>query len=296
VAVTVAIVGSTASGKSSLAMAAAAALPSVEIVAVDSMQVYRGMDIGTAKPTLEDQTCVRHHGLDLADPIDDFTVVRFVEHYDQVLVTAKGPLLLVAGTGLYLRAMLDRFDPPGEWLELRAAFENDPDLAGLYARLAALDPAAAAKIDPGNRRRISRALEVCAGSGQPFSSFGPGMDAYPPIDTAQIGLRWDRDALRSRVNQRVDQMMDDGLLQEVATLGRQNMSRNAQQALGYKELLDHLDRQCTLQEAVETIKLRTRQFAVKQERWFRRDPRIQWIDLTHDSLEALPAVLEALSN
>jgi tRNA dimethylallyltransferase len=292
--VTVAIVGSTASGKSSLAMAAAAALSGVEIIAVDSMQVYRGMDIGTAKPTPVDQAKVRHHGLDLADSIDDFTVVRFVEHYDQAILTAKGPNLLVAGTGLYLRAMLDRFDPPGEWLELRTMFENDPDLAGLYARLAALDPSAAAKIDPGNRRRISRALEVCVGSGQPFSSFGPGMSAYPPIDTVQIGLRWDRDALRARINERVDQMMDNGLLHEVATLGRHNMSRNAQQALGYKELLDYLDGQCALREAVETIKLRTRQFAVKQERWFRRDPRIRWIDLTDDSLEALPAVLEAL--
>jgi tRNA dimethylallyltransferase len=293
--VTVAIVGSTASGKSSLAMAAAVERPGVEIVAVDSMQVYRGMDIGTAKPTLEDQTKVTHHGLDLADPIDDFTVVRFVEHYDQAVTTASGPLLLVAGTGLYLRAMLDRFDPPGEWLELRAMFENDPNLPGLYARLVALDPVAAAKMDPGNRRRISRALEVCVGSGHPFSSFGPGMDAYPPIDTIQIGLRWDRDALRARINQRVDHMMDSGLLHEVATLGRHKMSRNAQQALGYKELLDHVDGQCTLHEAVETIKLRTRQFAVKQERWFRRDPRIHWVDLTEDSLEALPVVLEALT-
>jgi tRNA dimethylallyltransferase len=293
--VTVAIVGSTASGKSSLAMAAAAIRPEVEIFAVDSMQVYRHMDIGTAKPTLEDQAKVTHHGLDLADPIDDFTVVRFVEHYDQAVTTANGPLLLVAGTGLYLRAMLDRFDPPGEWLELRAAFERDPDLVGLYTRLAALDPVAAAKIDPGNRRRISRALEVCVGSGQPFSSFGPGMDAYPPINTIQIGLRWDRDALRARINQRVDHMMDSGLLHEVATLGRHNMSRNAQQALGYKELLDHLDGQCTLPEAVETIKLRTRQFAVKQERWFRRDPRIHWVDLIDDSLEALPAVLQPLA-
>jgi tRNA dimethylallyltransferase len=292
--VTVALVGSTASGKSSLAMAAAHARPGTEIVAVDSMQVYRGMDIGTAKPTPQDQAEVTHHGLDLADPIEDFTVVRFVEHYDQVRTVAKGPLLLVAGTGLYLRAMLDRFDPPGEWLDLRVTFESEPDLAGLYAKLVQLDPRAAAKIDSGNRRRIARALEVCVGSGEPFSSFGPGMDAYPPIETTQIGLRWNRDTLRARIDQRVDDMMAQGLLHEVASIGRANMSRNAQQALGYKELLDHLDGQTTLDEAVETIKLRTRQFAVKQERWFRRDPRIQWVDLAEDSNEALPAVLQAL--
>jgi tRNA dimethylallyltransferase len=292
--VTVAIVGSTASGKSSVAMAAAHARPGTEIVAVDSMQVYRGMSIGTAKPTPQDQAKVTHHGLDLADPIEDFTVVRFVEHYDQVRAARKGPLLLVAGTGLYLRAMLDRFDPPGEWLDLRATFESEPDLAALYAKLVLLDPRAAAKIDAGNRRRIARALEVCVGSGQPFSSFGPGMDAYPPIETTQIGLRWNRDTLRARIDQRVDDMMANGLLHEVASIGRANMSRNAQQALGYKELLDHLDGKTLLNEAVDTIKLRTRQFAVKQERWFRRDPRIQWVDLTEDSSEALPALLRAL--
>jgi tRNA dimethylallyltransferase len=293
--VTVAIIGSTASGKSSLAMAAAHARPGTEIVAVDSMQVYRRMDIGTAKPTPQDQAEVTHHGLDLADPIEDFTVVRFVEHYDHVRAAAKGPLLLVAGTGLYLRAMLDRFDPPGEWLDLRATFESEPDLAALYSKLELLDPRAAAKIDAGNRRRIARALEVCVGSGQPFSSFGPGMDAYPPIEITQIGLRWNRDTLRARIDQRVDDMMAQGLLHEVAKIGRANMSRNAQQALGYKELLDHLDGKTLLNEAVETIKVRTRQFAVKQERWFRRDPRIQWIDLTEDSSEALPAVLQALN-
>jgi tRNA dimethylallyltransferase len=292
--VTVAIVGSTASGKSSLAMAAAHARPGTEIVAVDSMQVYRGMDIGTAKPTPQDQADVTHHGLDLADPLEDFTVVRFVEHYDQVSAAAKAPLLLVAGTGLYLRAMLDRFDPPGEWLDLRATFEREPDLSALYAKLVELDPIAAAKIDAGNRRRIARALEVCVGSGHPFSSFGPGMDAYPPIETTQIGLRWNRDTLRARIDRRVDDMMANGLLHEVASIGRANMSRNAQQALGYKELLDHLDGQTTLDEAMETIKLRTRQFAVKQERWFRRDPRIEWVDLMEDSSEALPAVLQAL--
>ncbi len=291
---TVAIVGSTASGKSSLAIAAVHARPGTEIVAVDSMQVYRGMDIGTAKPTRQDQADVPHHGLDLADPIEDFTVVRFVEHYDQAKAAAQGPLLLVAGTGLYLRAMLDRFDPPGEWLDLRATFESEPDLAALYARLVQLDPRAAAKIDAGNRRRIARALEVCVGSGQPFSSFGPGMDAYPPIETTQIGLRWNRGTLRARIDQRVDDMMASGLLHEVASLGRVKMSRNAQQALGYKELLDHLDGRATLDEAVETIKLRTRQFAVKQERWFRRDPRIEWVDLTEDSSEALSAVLQTL--
>ena len=276
-------------------MAAAEALPSLEIVAVDSMQVYRGMDIGTAKPTRSEQAAVRHHGLDLADPIEDFTVVRFVENIDRAVTHAASPMLLVAGTGLYLRALLDRFDPPGEWLDLRQTFLDDPDLGGLYRRLEQLDPRAAARIDPGNRRRIVRALEVCVGSGQPFSSFGPGLDAYPPIDTRQIGLRWPRDVLRARIDMRVDEMIAAGLLAEVEHLGRSKMSRNAQQALGYRELLDYLDGLCKLDAAIDTIKLRTRQFAVKQERWFRRDPRIRWVDLEDDSIEALPAIIRAFS-
>jgi tRNA dimethylallyltransferase len=294
--VNLAIVGSTASGKSTLAMAAAVRVPGTHIIAVDSMQVYRGMDIGTAKPTSDDQVLVSHHGLDLAEPIEDFTVVRFTDAYDTAIasIAPLGPALLVAGTGLYLRAILDRFEPPAEWPELREQFDADPDLAGLYQRLTDLDPLAAGRIDGGNRRRIVRALEVCIGSGQPFSSFGPGMTAYPPIDTIQIGLRWSRDALRERVDERVDRMMAEGFLDEVAKIGRDRMSRTAQQALGYRELLDHLDGAMTLAEALGMIKQRTRQFAVRQERWFRRDPRIRWIDVTSDPLEALAPVVAAL--
>jgi tRNA dimethylallyltransferase len=294
--VKVAIVGSTASGKSTLAMAAAAEVATTQLIAVDSMQVYRGMDIGTAKPTADDRSRVTHYGLDLADPIEDFTVVRFTDAYDAAIgsIGTSGPALLVAGTGLYLRAILDRFEPPAQWPELQATFDADPDLAGLYSKLIELDPVSAGRIDGGNRRRIVRALEVCVGSGLPFSSFGPGMTVYPPIDTVQIGLRWTRDALRARVDERVDRMMAAGFLDEVAQLTRDRMSRTAQQALGYRELLDHLDGLLPLPETIETIKLRTRQFAVRQERWFRRDPRIRWIDVTSDPLEALEPVIAAL--
>jgi tRNA dimethylallyltransferase len=291
----VAIIGSTASGKSSLAMAVAADQPDVELIAIDSMQVYRGMDIGTAKPTAADQALVRHHGIDLAEPSDDFAVVRFVEEYDQAIATIAGQPLLVAGTGLYLRAVLDRFDPPGEWPELREQFDTDPDLPALFARLQALDPVAASRIDPANRRRIGRALEVCVGSGQAFSSFGPGLNAYSPIDVVQIGVRWDRAVLTRRIDQRVDAMVAAGLIDEVRQLAARPISRTARQALGYKELFEHLDGRCALTDAIAAIKLRTRQFAVRQERWFRRDPRITWIDVQHDSLEALPQVLAVLS-
>jgi tRNA dimethylallyltransferase len=291
----VAIIGSTASGKSSLALALASELDDVEVIAVDSMQVYRGMDIGTAKPTVAEQAAVRHHGIDLAEPTEDFTVVRYVEAYDSAVASIDGRPLLVAGTGLYLRAVLDRFDPPGEWPELRAQFDTDPDLPALYRRLHELDPAAAAKIDPGNRRRVARALEVCVGSGQPFSSFGLGLDAYPPSDVVQVGLRWDRAALTQRINERVDAMVAAGLVDEVRALADRQLSRTARQALGYKELLDHFDARCSLADAIAAIKLRTRQFAVRQERWFRRDPRVAWIDVQHDSLEALPQLLTVMA-
>lgn len=286
----VVLLGPTASGKSALALDAAES-SGATILAVDSMQVYRGMDIGTAKPTPDEQRRVRHVGIDLADATEDLTLVSYVAAVDQALADRSSPIVLVAGTGLYLRALLDRLDPPGVWPEVRAAFDLDPDLGSLYQRLVDRDPLAASRIDPGNRRRIVRALEVCVGSGRPFSSFGPGLDAYPPIDIVQIGLRWPRDLLARRIDQRVDAMLAAGLVDEVRGLRELNMSRTARQALGYKELLDYLDGRCTMVEAVTTIKLRTRQFAVRQERWFRRDPRIRWVDM-HDDAGA--DVVEAL--
>ena len=170
------IVGATASGKSALAMVVAQRQPESTIVAVDSMQVYRGMDIGTAKPTVHDQRAVRHVGIDLVDPTDRFTVVEFVAAADAALADTTGSIVVVAGTGLYLRSLLDRLEPPGAWPELRAELEAETDLVTMYRRLTALDPAAAAKIEPGNQRRMVRALEVCLGSGRPFSSFGPGLE------------------------------------------------------------------------------------------------------------------------
>jgi tRNA dimethylallyltransferase len=291
----VVVVGPTASGKSAVAMAAARAVAGTEIVAVDAMQVYRGMDVGTAKPTLAERTAVRHHGLDLADPADVFTVSDYRAAYDVAIPTIAGRPLLVAGTGLYLAAVLDRLDLPGQWPEIRAELESAPDLAQLYRRLGELDPVAADRIEPGNHRRIVRALEVVLGSGRPFSSFGPGLQAYPSNEATMIGLRWARPALAQRIARRVEAMMDTGLLAEVEHVAAGGMSRTARQALGYKELLDHLDGRVALADAVAAVVLRTRQFAVRQERWFRRDPRIRWIDVDRDPVaQVAPAVIEAL--
>lgn len=297
----VAVVGPTASGKSAVAMAVAEQLGDVELLSIDSMQVYRGMDIGTAKPSAGERARVRHHLLDLVDPERDFTVAEFQQAYRRALTDIaerRKRALLVGGTGLYHRAVIDDLDLPGEWPAIRTGLLAEAELLGpapLYARLAELDPAAAARIEPGNSRRIVRALEVCGGSGRPFSSFGPGLDVYPPTPVVQIGLRWDRDVLAARIERRVHGMIAAGLVDEVATLRTSGMSRTARQALGYKELLTYLDGAQSLEASVEQIVVRTRQFAVRQLRWFQRDPRVRWIDVVHDPVaESGPIVAAAL--
>jgi tRNA dimethylallyltransferase len=297
----VVLLGATASGKSAVALAAAqeASLATpVEIVVVDSMQVYRGMDIGTAKPTATERAAVRHHGIDLVEPTEDFTVADYRGAYDAAVddLTARGHrALLVAGTGLYLRAVIDGLTPPGRWPDLRAELECEPSTEALHARLDELDPEAARRMEPTNRRRVIRALEVCVGSGRPFSSFGPGLTSYPATDTIQIGLRWPRDVLARRVEARFHQMMAAGLLDEVRRLvaTRGCLSRTAGQALGYKELLAHLQGELPLDEAVDLAVSRTRRYAVRQLRWFQRDPRVRWVEMGSD--DAMAVLVAALS-
>lgn len=300
----VVIVGPTASGKSSVAMAVAQAETSaqnpVHIVAVDAMQVYRDMNIGTAKPTLQDQSLVPHHCLDLVDSHERFTVAEFKKSATVALdeiAKVDGRVLFVAGTGLYLTAVIDDLVLPGEFAETRITLEQETNTAVLFARLTELDPQAAQKIEQSNRRRIVRALEVCIGSGKPFSSFGPGTSAYPDNGVIQIGLRWSRERLAQRVADRVHAMMSDGLLAEVTALrnSKNGLSRTAAQALGYKELLVYLDGKMGLDEAVNQTIIHTRQFAVRQERWFRRDPRIKWISISEDPVaEIVPVVAKHL--
>ena len=298
----VAVLGPTASGKSSVAMAVAEQEGDVELISVDSMQVYRGMDIGTAKPTRSEQQRVPHHLIDLVDADAEFAVAQFQRAFAALLVdiSARGRrAILVGGTGLYHRAVIDGLDLPGEWPHIRTRLQTEADNLGpvrLHERLSDLDPRAAAKIEPNNVRRIVRALEVCEGSGRPFSSYGPGLDAYPTTPVTQIGLRWDRAVLTDRIDQRVRQMIQNGLLDEVASLAPGGLSKTAAQALGYKELLAHLDGSISLDEAVEQVIVHTRQFAVRQLRWFQRDPRVRWVDIESDPVaEAAPIVREALN-
>ncbi len=294
------ILGCTASGKSDVVMAIAESDATVEIVVVDSMQVYRHMEIGTAKPSPLDRARVPHHGLDLADPAHDYSVSEYAEvvsHAVEAVVARHHRAVLVAGTGLYLRSLTDPMEMPGRWPEVRAELElrcRDEGPEALHRRLAELDPVAADRMQPTNDRRVVRALEVVLGSGRPFSSFGPGMNTYPPVEFQQVGIQWPRAVLATRIEQRVHRMIAMGLVGEVRSLleRAEGFGRTARQALGYKELIEHLEGRITIDAAVAAIVQRTRQFAVRQERWFRRDPRIRWIPVHHDPIAEVLGALE----
>jgi tRNA dimethylallyltransferase len=294
-----ALVGATASGKSALALALARRDPTWELVSVDSMQVYRGMDIGTAKPTTEERAEVPHHLLDLLDPWEDGTVAWFQREAAAVLadIEQRGRrALLVGGTALYVQALVDDLDIPGRFPAARAELEAEPDTAALHRRLAVLDPVAAGRMEPTNRRRVLRALEVTLGSGHPFSSYGPGVAAHPPTPFTLVGLAVAPDVLADRIERRYATQLASGFLDEVRRLDAdpRGLSRTAGQALGYKELLTHLHGQATLEEALDLAVRRTRRFARRQRAWFARDPRITWLEATTpDRPELLVDALQA---
>ncbi len=297
------LVGPTAGGKSAVAMAVARrrrrAGRAVELVSCDSMAVYRGMDVGTATPPPTDQAEVPHHLLDVVDPDQEFSVQRFVALVDAALddVESRGAdAILVGGTGLYVQAVTDGLDLPGRYPEVAEELDAEPT-DELRERLEALDPVAAARVPPGNRRRLVRALEVTIGSGRPFSASGPGLGSYPATPFVLTGLHLDRDDLTERIRERLDEQLRDGFLDEVRALPAhpEGLSRTAAEALGYRELRAHLRGELTLDEAVELAAVRTRRFAVRQERWFRRDSRIRWFDVApgaHD-VDATAAAVDS---
>ena len=296
----VALVGTTASGKSALALALGRRDASIEIVSADSMQVYRGMDVGTAKPTPAERADVPHHLVDVADPWDDYTVARFAADARTAVagVTARGHrALLVGGTGLYLQSVVDDLQVPGRFPDVRAALEADPDTLGLHRRLAAVDPVAAGRMEPTNRRRVVRALEVTVGSGRPFSSFGPGLDAYPPSPFLLVGVRLPHDVVAARIAARYRQQMHDGFLDEVRRLlaDPRGLSHTARQALGYRELAAHVEDGVPLDEALDLAVRRTRRFARRQASWFRRDPRIRWLDGDDDPDQLVDPLAAAIA-
>jgi len=293
------LVGPTASGKSALALAVAEARPGTEVVSVDSMAVYREMDIATAKPSIAARRRVPHHMLDVADPGAEYGVARYQAEARIALedIQARGArALLVGGTGLYLRAVVDGLHIPGQWPELAASLHaraaGSGGCAQLHAQLRELDPVAAARIEPGNARRLVRALEVTLGSGQPFSSFGDGLGRYVPSPVTMVGIPLDRPAVDRRIARRLASWMEQGLLGEVQRLARRRggLSRTARQALAYRELLAHVEDGAPLEVALAEAETRTRNLARRQWSWFRRDPRIGWLDPSGDLVAQLLAV------
>ena len=279
----VAVVGPTAAGKSALAVSLALALGG-EVINADSMQVYRGMDIGTAKLTADDRHGVPHHVLDIWDVRQTANVAGYQRlaraAIDDVAARGRVPIL-VGGSGLYIRGALGDLNFPGTDPAVRERLEAELAAGGaaaLHARLAGLDPAAAAAILPSNGRRIVRALEVIEISGRPFTATLPGYESSRPA--VQIGVRVPRDELDRRIAARVDAMWAGGFEDEVRRLEQAGLrdGRTASRALGYAQMLRYLAGEWTLAQARDETARATRRFARRQESWFRRDPRITWLD------------------
>ena len=292
----VALVGATATGKSAIAHELALRSGGgVQVVCVDSMTVYRGMDIATAKATPAQRREVRYHLLDLIEPREEFTVSQFqsaARDAAEGIWATGAAVLYVGGTGLYGRAVIDDLDIPGQFPEVRAALEaRSDDATILHQELGQRDPVAAARMEPTNRRRIVRALEVCIGAGRPFSSFGPGLRHYGAPRVVQVGLNCEFDVLDVRIRRRFEAWMEEGLLEEVVHLREQGMSRTARQAVGYRELLRHLEEGADLEECIEDAITQSRRLARRQRSWFQRDPRVLWFDEPADAAKRLEQVL-----
>ncbi|WP_273651468.1 tRNA (adenosine(37)-N6)-dimethylallyltransferase MiaA [Cellulomonas fimi] len=277
----VAVVGPTATGKSDLGIALALALGG-EVVNTDAMQLYRGMDIGTAKVPVDERRGVPHHLLDVLEPSQDATVADYQQRARATLadLDARGVrAVAVGGSGLYVRALLDHMEFPGTDPDLRARLEERVEREGsraLHAELAAADPVAAEGIGPRNARRVVRALEVIALTGRPYSASLP-QHVYE-VPAVQIGLDCDRPTLDARVAGRVDRMWAAGLVDEVDGLLARGLGRTASRAVGYAEVAAMLRGELTEQEARDATTAGTRRLARKQMGWFGRDPRVHWLD------------------
>jgi tRNA dimethylallyltransferase len=298
---TVAVVGATATGKSDLAIGLALALGG-EVVNADAMQLYRGMDVGTAKLPPAERRGVPHHLLDVLDVTDEASVAAYQRDARAALVeiAARGGLpVLAGGSGLYVRAVLERLEIPPTDAAVRARLEGELAAVGpgaLHQRLAAVDPVAAASILPTNGRRVVRALEVVELTGRPFSATLPEPGAAPAVPSVQLGLRLERPELDARIDARVDRMWAAGLVAETRALVDRGLreGRTASRALGYAQVLRCLAGEWDEAEARADTKAATRRFARRQETWFRRDRGIVWLpadapDLRERALSAVAA-------
>jgi tRNA dimethylallyltransferase len=276
------ILGPTASGKSDLAMEVARRTGG-EILSVDSMQVYRGMDVGTAKPTATERAEVRHHLIDVVEPTESFTVARFVEMADGVIADARSrgvPLIATGGTPLYYKALFEGLfegPPADEAVRERLRGQGGEEL---HRRLSEVDPEAAGRIHANDMKRLVRALEVYELTGRPITSFQTEWAAPKHRHEARwVGLNWDREVLNRRINARVKAMMAAGWVEETRGLLERygELSQTAAEATGYAELIAHVRGRMGLEEAVEQIKIGTRQLARRQMKWFRRWGQVRWL-------------------
>lgn len=294
----VAVVGATAAGKTSLSLDLAERLDG-EVVNTDAMQVYRGMDIGTAKVPEAERRGIPHHLLDLMSVREPASVAEFQRLARATIAEVRGrgrTPVLVGGSALYVRAVLDHFDFPGTDETMRAELEAELERVGsaeMHRRLAVQDPEAAAGILVANGRRIVRALEVIALTGQPFSATLPRLEYVDPR-TVQVGVDIDRPTLDARIEQRVDEMFEAGFVAEVERLLDEGLAqgRTASMAIGYREVAAHLVGELTLAEARERTVVATRRFARRQDSWFRKDPRITWV--TYDADDRVEQALAAV--
>jgi tRNA dimethylallyltransferase len=294
----VVIAGATATGKSSLSVQLADAIDA-EIINADSMQVYRGMDIGTAKISVEERQGIPHRMLDVLDVTQDSTVAWYQvaarEAIDDIHSRGKN-VVMVGGTGLYIKAVIDELNFPDTDPMVRHTLNKEAEDLGIdamFARLEKLDPAAAIAIDRANLRRIIRALEVIEITGKPFTANLPREESIRYPDARQFGLVMDREQLSQRIDERVNKMFEQGLVSEVQKLVAAGLlqGRTAQRALGYSQVLSHLQGEVSLEAAIEETKRATRQYARRQETWFSRDTRIKWISTRQPRLET---ILESL--
>ncbi len=297
----VVILGPTASGKTATAIRLAEAIGG-EIVSADSMQVYRGLDIGTAKPTREERMRVPFHLLDVVDVDEDFTVVDFqrlaAESVEDIRSRGRVPILC-GGTGFYIRAFLEGYAmdrlPSDAALRERLNREAlESGVEALYARLAEVDPEAAARIGRNDRFRIVRALEVCEAGGRPFSSLQT--KAPIPLRSLKVGLCWSRSELYRRIDERAAAMLEAGWLQETRDLLSKGYAETAvaKRALGYRWLISHLNGEMTLDEALEMIRRDTRRYAKRQMTWFRKEPDVNWISAERNGPDVWERVLPLL--
>ncbi|MCH8204598.1 MAG: tRNA (adenosine(37)-N6)-dimethylallyltransferase MiaA [Candidatus Hydrogenedentes bacterium] len=281
-----AVVGPTGSGKTALAIAVAEHLDT-EIVSADSMQFYRGMEIGTGAPSAEELARVTHHFVGHLDLSDEMSAGEFETAARAVVadLNARGKTaVVVGGSGLYVQALIDGlFEGPGKAPAIRERLQAEAEEQGagaLYARLEAVDPEYAERIEPGDLRRIVRALEVYEVSGRPISElFLEQQRRSKALDAVQVALDWPRDVLYERINARVDAMLEAGFVDEVARLLDEGHREHIEglRPIGYREIAAHLRGDCTLDEAVESMKMFTRRYAKRQLTWFRGDSRIQWL-------------------